>query len=444
VRREPILVKKGQTRFDGFDDKILALYARGTSAITKDAAGNVIKSVDYTYDVFDRRIAKAVDPDGVGSGTTTVERLVYDSDNIALTFDGTGTQTHRYLYGPGVDQILADENASGEVLWALADNQGTIRDLLDTAGNIQNHITYDSFGQITSQTNPTVDTRYGYTGREFDQETGQYYYRARYYDAGVGRFISEDPIGFTAGDVNLTRYVGNSPINRTDPLGLDSLPLVRGAGSLVGDAGPLAKRAGLPGLIYQLIDEVFLKPGTLTNPLPANTGEDEYLRRLKEQQTTHNPDFDPNRINRPSNVPPLNPPNHTGHPKTSDVETGTRPFPGARPIQKQDAHTPPHSCPVPDDFYRPYFETRNRPPEPLPEAEGRPHTIIEKPGSNGQYTTYNPAGTWKQYRGEGKPHGNIPRPNVKETTINRTPDGREFISKPEVRPVRPDEIPGGI
>jgi hypothetical protein len=46
------------------------------------------------------------------------------------------------------------------------------------------------------------------------------YYRARYYDPGVGRFISEDPIGFDGGDTNLYRYVGNSPLNYTDPSGL--------------------------------------------------------------------------------------------------------------------------------------------------------------------------------------------------------------------------------
>jgi RHS repeat-associated protein len=62
--------------------------------------------------------------------------------------------------------------------------------------------------------------RYGYTGREQDTETGLDYYRARYYDPFVGRFIGEDPIGFSAGDGNLTRYVFNSPVNGTDPTGL--------------------------------------------------------------------------------------------------------------------------------------------------------------------------------------------------------------------------------
>jgi RHS repeat-associated protein len=62
-----------------------------------------------------------------------------------------------------------------------------------------------------------------YTVRELDTETGDYYYRARYYDANVGRFIGEDPLGFEAGDANLSRYVGNSPTNFVDPSGLQVL-----------------------------------------------------------------------------------------------------------------------------------------------------------------------------------------------------------------------------
>ncbi|EYF01095.1 PAAR-like domain-containing protein [Chondromyces apiculatus] len=88
-------------------------------------------------------------------------------------------------------------------------------------------------------------------------------------------------------------------------------------------------------------------------------------------------------------------------------------------------------------------KARNRPPDPLPEAEGRPHTIIEKPGPEGQYTTHNGDGTFKQYRGSGKPHYDIPRPNVKENKLNTTPDGKAIPGRPTVRPAKPDEIPGG-
>jgi RHS repeat-associated protein len=60
----------------------------------------------------------------------------------------------------------------------------------------------------------------GYTGRELDPETGMYYYRARYYDPEIGRFLGEDPLGFEAG-VNFYTYVSNNPINFNDPMGME-------------------------------------------------------------------------------------------------------------------------------------------------------------------------------------------------------------------------------
>jgi RHS repeat-associated protein len=185
---------------------------RLAGVLFKDAAGNVVKSIGYTYDSNNQRIGKAID--GV-----VVERYVIDRDQIGLVFDRQGNQTHRYLYGTGIDQVLADETPNG-VTWALADHQGTVKDLLDGNGAIVSHITYDSFGRVISNTG-NIDFRYGYTGREADAETGLDYYRARYYDAAVGGFISEDPIGFAADDTNLRRYVGNSPTNWNDPSGLD-------------------------------------------------------------------------------------------------------------------------------------------------------------------------------------------------------------------------------
>jgi RHS repeat-associated protein len=191
---------------------------RLTQITVKNAGGQVIKSIGYTYDVYNQRIAKVVDLDGDGSAPATTERFIYDDGQISLVFDGQGNQTHRYLYGENVDQILADETTAG-VRWAVTDNQGTVTDVIDSQGQVLNHLVYDSFGKITSQSNPAVEFRYGYTGRELDTETGDYYYRARYYDANVGRFIGEDPLGFGAGDGNLNRYVGNSPTNYTDPSG---------------------------------------------------------------------------------------------------------------------------------------------------------------------------------------------------------------------------------
>jgi RHS repeat-associated protein len=95
------------------------------------------------------------------------------------------------------------------------------RDITNNPGGVQNYLRYYSFGKISSQTNANFSTRFNYTGREFDAETGLYFYRSRYYDPGVGRFLSEDLIGFGGGDANLYRYVGNSPVNFVDPFGFE-------------------------------------------------------------------------------------------------------------------------------------------------------------------------------------------------------------------------------
>jgi RHS repeat-associated protein len=109
------------------------------------------------------------------------------------------------------------------MVWALADRLGSIDLLADADGVVVDERTFDSFGRVLNETNPAVSFRYGYTGRERDLESGLDYYRARYYDSTVGRFISTDPMGFGAGDTNLYRYVGNNATNATDPTGMWSL-----------------------------------------------------------------------------------------------------------------------------------------------------------------------------------------------------------------------------
>ncbi|XHL98716.1 MAG: FG-GAP-like repeat-containing protein [Microcoleus anatoxicus] len=181
----------------------------------KDVAGNVTQNVGFKYDSQNRRISKKV-----GSTET---RFVYDRDNVLFDFVANGTNQpvldKRYLFGAGVDQLLAQESAHGSVLWALTDQLGTVADWVDNSGSVANHVRYDSFGGVVSQSNSAFGSRYGFTGRELDAETGLYYYRSRYYNPGIGRFIGEDSVGFGGGDANLYRYVGNSPIDRIDPLG---------------------------------------------------------------------------------------------------------------------------------------------------------------------------------------------------------------------------------
>jgi RHS repeat-associated protein len=98
----------------------------------------------------------------------------------------------------------------------VTDHLGTTRALTDASGSPTSNLTYDSFGNVTVG---SAATRYTYTGREVDADTGLMYYRARWYDPNQGRFVSEDPIGFDGG-INWYVYVVNRPLSYTDPLGL--------------------------------------------------------------------------------------------------------------------------------------------------------------------------------------------------------------------------------
>ena len=90
--------------------------------------------------------------------------------------------------------------------------------MVNSSGTVTAHVVYGSFGNVV--THMGAVPRFAFAGRELDAETHLYYNRLRYYDAGTGRFLSEDPSGFRGGDDNLYRYVGNSPLSFTDPMGL--------------------------------------------------------------------------------------------------------------------------------------------------------------------------------------------------------------------------------
>jgi RHS repeat-associated protein len=207
----------------------------------KDDLGATTQVVTYAYDVFNRRIARAVDTSSpFDMADAFIEHYILDDasgiasldgGNVILDFvdpdgpEGTASieLAKRYLYGPAVDQILAQEDlsvslsADSRVLWPLGDHLQTTRDLVDQTGAVEEHFEYDSYGNVTS--GDITLTRYLFTAREFDEATGLQYNRARWYDAGVGKWVSEDPIAFIAEDVNLQRYVGIGPLNALDPDG---------------------------------------------------------------------------------------------------------------------------------------------------------------------------------------------------------------------------------
>ncbi len=247
------------------------------------------KTVTFKYDVFGRRIEKRVEEIEEGKVESKAYNYIYDNEDIILEYltkidDGKArTETTRYIHDLGIDEPLAVEKKD-ETYYYHADGLGSIVALTDAKGKVVQRYDYDSFGNMKHH-GQKVNQPYTYTGREYDRETGLYYYRARYYDAKVGRFITPDPSLNLTGNVNIPFflpqqlenpqelnpfvYTVNNSINNIDPTGLST------------------SAPGLPGLSWFLGYAVFRdmgykaailcnslrrgESGLLTFSIPVNT-----------------------------------------------------------------------------------------------------------------------------------------------------------------------------
>ncbi len=145
----------------------------------------------------------------------------YDGDNIVEQLNASGTATARYTQGLGIDEPL-EVYEGGKSYYYHADGLGSIVALTKSTGTAANtYFGYNTFGGMPAPSE-TVANPFRFTGRDWDSETSLYYYRARYYDPSIGRFLSEDPIG-DAGGGSAYIYVDNHPTLLVDPLGLQGI-----------------------------------------------------------------------------------------------------------------------------------------------------------------------------------------------------------------------------
>ena len=182
----------------------------GGATFTYDENGNTTQKVEggdtwvYVWDAENRLVE-------VKKNGSTQATFRYVSDNEDWIRRTGGTQVD-IVHGPGIDEPLA-QDSGGVVTYFHADALGSVQKHTSAAGAVVQTIEYDAWGNALSG----APGPYGFTSREPDLETGLQYYRARYYDARAGRFLSEDPIDTV--DSRFT-YVSASPVRFQDPLGL--------------------------------------------------------------------------------------------------------------------------------------------------------------------------------------------------------------------------------
>lgn len=191
-------------------------------------------SVAYLYDPFHRQTQKAVT-----TTSTTKTRYIYSGWQRLADYNGTtGALQNRYVYGTSLDEMLIQVTSAGVLTFFHRNHQGTPIARTSNAGAVSNQYKIGSFGETSSLTNTT----FGYNGQRYDSETGLYYYKRRYYNPTIGRFLQPDPIGYDlkvdgscgcvcvtacegteASQLNLYTYVRNTPLNLNDPFGLSPM-----------------------------------------------------------------------------------------------------------------------------------------------------------------------------------------------------------------------------
>jgi RHS repeat-associated protein len=178
----------------------------------------------YGYDPFGRRIWTAA------AGVTNWH--LYDGPHVLADLNATGGMIRTYLYGPGIDELIAMTVYTGTVAqtyYAIRDHQNTVWAWVDAKGAVVESYDFDAWGRVLevfdafgaplNSEHSRIGNRYLWQGREYSWKTGLYFFRARWYDPVTGRWLSNDPIGISGG-LNQYVFCGNDPVNNRDPFGL--------------------------------------------------------------------------------------------------------------------------------------------------------------------------------------------------------------------------------
>ena len=196
----------------------------------------------FRYDGFGRRV-ETVEYSGWSVAQqayqqSNLTRYAYAGWQVLADMDATGTVVRSYAYGPGVDNILAMTIHTGAVqqtYFYLKDHLNTVQALVDGNGQVVESYRLDVWGRVLgihdasgsaiASRQSAIGNRYLFQGREYSWSTGLYYFRYRWYEPAVGRWLSPDPSGMSGG-LNQYVFCANNPANSIDPLGLADVEVI--------------------------------------------------------------------------------------------------------------------------------------------------------------------------------------------------------------------------
>jgi len=183
-------------------------YSYGSLGELKEvtlANGDIIS---YQHNVNNQRVAK------LKNGEIVEKYLWLDLTTLLATYDEDNNLKQRYNYADGRMPVSYSED--GNTYYIAYNQVGSPRAIMDEDGNIIKAITYDSFGNIITDTNPSMKIAFGFAGGLYDSDTKLNRFGYRDYDSHSGKWTSKDPIGLAGGDSNVLAYVGGDPVNFVD------------------------------------------------------------------------------------------------------------------------------------------------------------------------------------------------------------------------------------